>query len=58
MRAIIGVASALELKVIAEGVERLEQATLLHDLGCRYAQGYFFSRPLDATAAGKYLERN
>ncbi len=55
VRAIIGVGAALELQVVAEGVERVEQVGRLQALNCRYAQGYFFSRPLDTTAMGEYL---
>ena len=57
VRAIIGIGSALELKLIAEGVERMEQVGRLLALNCRYAQGYYFSRPLAADAMEKYLER-
>ncbi len=58
VRAIIGVGAALELKVIAEGVERLEQVGRLQALNCRHAQGYFFSRPLDVEALGRFLEEH
>lgn len=46
--AIIVMAHKLELKVIAEGVETAEQAELLKSIGCDYAQGYFYSRPIPA----------
>lgn len=55
VRAIVGVGAALELQVIAEGVERLEQVGRLQALNCRYAQGYYFSRPLDVAAMGAFL---
>ncbi len=58
VRAIIGVGAALELQVVAEGVERLEQVGRLQALNCRYAQGYFFSRPLDPEAMEKFLPKN
>jgi diguanylate cyclase (GGDEF)-like protein len=45
VEAILVMASALELDVVAEGIERPEQARLLGDAGCRTAQGYLFSRP-------------
>jgi diguanylate cyclase (GGDEF)-like protein len=55
VRAIVGVGAALELMVIAEGVERVEQVGRLQALNCRYAQGYYFSRPLAVEAMEKYL---
>lgn len=39
------------LQLIAEGVETEEQAMLLKKLGCTYAQGYCFGRPMPAPAA-------
>ena len=57
VRAIVGVGAALELMVIAEGVERVEQVGRLQALNCRYAQGFYFSRPLDAAAMSDYLLR-
>jgi len=39
------------MKVIAEGVETVEQLTQLRKLKCEYAQGYFFSKPVDSKAA-------
>ena len=45
-KAILGMAVALDLEVVAEGVETAEQAALLREMGCHVAQGYFFHRPL------------
>jgi diguanylate cyclase (GGDEF)-like protein/PAS domain S-box-containing protein len=45
-RTIMPMAKNLRLDVVAEGVETLEQVRLLRRLQCKYAQGYFFSRPL------------
>jgi len=44
--AIISLARALNVKVIAEGVETEEQKNILNALGCHEAQGYFFDKPL------------
>ncbi len=46
--AIIAMGSALDLEAIAEGVETIEQAQHLFSLGCRQAQGYFFSKAVPA----------
>ncbi|MGA7297638.1 MAG: EAL domain-containing protein [Rhodanobacteraceae bacterium] len=43
---IVSLARSINLKVIAEGVESEEQATLLTSLGCDELQGYHFSRPV------------
>jgi len=45
---IINLAHALELKVVAEGVETEEQQRLLHLLGCDEMQGFLFSKPVPA----------
>ncbi|WP_255448485.1 EAL domain-containing protein [Telmatospirillum sp. J64-1] len=50
VKAIIAMAHALKLKVVAEGVEVVEQLEFLRRLGCDQMQGYFFSRPLPADA--------
>ena len=44
--AIIAIAHKLNLKVIAEGVENIDQRDFLVINKCDYAQGYYFSRPL------------
>jgi len=46
---IVGLASALGLTVVAEGVETAVQADLLAELGCEMAQGFFFGRPMPAS---------
>ncbi|WP_176523090.1 putative bifunctional diguanylate cyclase/phosphodiesterase [Blastococcus aggregatus] len=47
-RAIVELARALGLRTVAEGVETDEQHRQLAELGCDFAQGYLFSRPVDA----------
>jgi diguanylate cyclase (GGDEF)-like protein/PAS domain S-box-containing protein len=49
-KAIIVMAHALDMKVIAEGVETTLQRDLLLEAGCDYGQGYLFSRPVTAQA--------
>ncbi|MCA9019625.1 MAG: EAL domain-containing protein, partial [Planctomycetaceae bacterium] len=48
IQALIILADQLGLEVIAEGIETPEQLALLRKLGCKYGQGYFFSKPLSA----------
>jgi diguanylate cyclase (GGDEF)-like protein len=45
VRAIVGLGHALGLTVVAEGVERSEQAAGLSAMGCELAQGYLYARP-------------
>ena len=49
--------SALNMTGIAEGVERPEQAQALRDVGWEYAQGFLYSKPVDAAAAGALIQR-
>jgi EAL domain-containing protein (putative c-di-GMP-specific phosphodiesterase class I) len=44
--AVISMAGSLKLRVVAEGVETLEQAEFLQARACDQAQGYYFSRPV------------
>jgi EAL domain-containing protein (putative c-di-GMP-specific phosphodiesterase class I) len=46
IQSIIGLAHALQLTVVAEGVETEAQAQKLLELGCDQMQGYLFSKPL------------
>jgi EAL domain-containing protein (putative c-di-GMP-specific phosphodiesterase class I) len=48
VNAIIGMAHAMEMEVLAEGVERLDQLEYLLDKGCDRAQGYHFGKPVPA----------
>ena len=43
----VTLARQLKMKIIAEGVETVEQARFLLSIGCNYAQGYYYSRPVD-----------
>jgi diguanylate cyclase (GGDEF)-like protein/PAS domain S-box-containing protein len=54
-RAIISMAHSLKLKVIAEGVETVEQLDYLRNQKCDQMQGYYFSRPLAAADLEKLL---
>jgi diguanylate cyclase (GGDEF)-like protein/PAS domain S-box-containing protein len=51
--AIIEMAHSLDIKVVAEGVETVEQFDFLRERGCDEIQGYFFARPLPANEISK-----
>jgi diguanylate cyclase (GGDEF)-like protein len=55
VEAMVLMAQNLDIKVVAEGVESSEQALQLQQLGCDYAQGYLFSKPLDSQLAIQLL---
>ena len=48
VKAIVVLAHALNMQVVAGGIETREQYTMLQKLGCDHAQGYIFSRPAPA----------
>ncbi len=54
--AIIGIGRSLNLRVVAEGVETLEELRFLRAHGCDEAQGYFFSRPIVPQKFAELLE--
>lgn len=45
IRFIMNMAKALNMQVISEGIETKEQAELMYDMGCDFAQGFYYSRP-------------
>ena len=57
-RMVIGIASTLNLDLIAEGVETEEQLQFLKREGCRYIQGYYFSKPLAPDKALAYMQEH
>ena len=57
LQSIVGVASALQLRTVLEGVERGDQARHLAGAGYDMAQGYFFSRPLTAEGIASILDQ-
>ncbi len=54
---IIALAKGLNFKVLAEGIETPAQMTVLTDMGCDYAQGYWFSRPLTTEQIDRLIEQ-
>lgn len=50
VEAVIGLGRTFDIDVVAEGVERREQAERLAEMGCTYAQGFHFGRPVNSVA--------
>jgi EAL domain-containing protein (putative c-di-GMP-specific phosphodiesterase class I) len=48
VRALVGLADALSIDLVAEGVETEDQVKFLRDCGCKVAQGFLFGHPADA----------
>ena len=46
VRSIITLGQNLDMAIVAEGVEQKEEAEILKEMGCHYAQGYYFARPV------------
>src|SRR5690606_27832463 len=55
IQAISGLASSLDLTVVAEGIETVEQLRYIVRQGCAAGQGYLFARPMPGAAVATYL---
>ncbi len=58
IRTIADLAKSLNMDVVAEGVEAEDQAKELLGLGCGYAQGYLFAKPLSTSDAELYIRKS
>ena len=58
IKAIINLGKGLNISIVAEGIETNESKDFLQSLGCRFMQGYYFSRPLSAEKATLLLKQN
>jgi EAL domain-containing protein (putative c-di-GMP-specific phosphodiesterase class I) len=56
VNAVMNIAGGLHFKVVAEGVETLEQMDQLESLGVDYLQGFYFSKPMEESAISNYLK--
>lgn len=54
---LLGICSLLDIDVVAEGVETLEHAGRLHQLGCRYLQGFALMKPVSAEELSEALRQ-
>jgi diguanylate cyclase (GGDEF)-like protein len=57
-KAIVALAESLSLDIVAEGIEKISEKTLLENLGCPEGQGYLFSKPLSAEGMCDWMEQN
>ena len=55
VRTIVELARVMGMDVVAEGIETHEQYMLLRQLGCRFGQGFLFSRPVPAETISAML---
>ncbi len=55
-KTIVALAKSLGLQTLAEGIETKEQEVYLNAIGCNYAQGYFYSKPLNTSALEIFLK--
>lgn len=56
LRAIVSLGDALDLNLVAEGIETQEQQTYLQSLGVQYAQGYLFGKPMPPSQSTAILQ--
>ncbi|GMQ96997.1 MAG: hypothetical protein BMS9Abin15_0683 [Gammaproteobacteria bacterium] len=55
LKSVITLSRAINLKIVAEGIEEAHNAEWLLSMGCDYGQGYFFSKPLPSDQVQAYV---
>ena len=58
VRAIVSLGHSLNLEIVAEGVETIEQATLLRTEGCDEVQGFYFAVPMESEELIAFVREN
>lgn len=58
VKSIVTISENMEIDIIAEGVEEREEATLLQELNCDSAQGFYFSKPVEESALAALLDKH
>ncbi len=56
-RTIIALGDMLALRTVAEGIEHPAQQRMVHDLGCRFGQGFLYAKPLSGDAIGRMVRQ-
>ena len=54
-QSIVDIGKSLDIEIVAEGVETMEHARMLRDLGCDLLQGYAFAKPMAAEALERFI---
>ncbi len=57
LTAIVALARGLGVKVVAEGIEQVEELAILQSLACDYGQGYYFAKPMASDKAGEFISQ-
>ena len=57
LRHSISMLKSLEMNIVAEGVETLEQANELEEMGCDFFQGFYYSKPISADAFIAFMQK-
>ena len=55
--AMIEIGRTLNVDIVAEGVETMEQARILREMGCSVLQGWLFSKPMNVEALAAFASR-
>jgi EAL domain-containing protein (putative c-di-GMP-specific phosphodiesterase class I) len=55
VNAVTSLGHALNLSIVAEGIETIEEARQVHALGCEVGQGYYFARPMARAEVDVFL---
>ena len=58
LQLLINMIKKLGFNVLAEGVETAEQVALLKNAGCRFAQGFYYARPMPINEFLEFLDRH
>lgn len=58
LKAVVGMAHGMELKLVAEGIETLDEITGMHQEGVDYIQGYYYSKPIPKEEFIAFMQSN